>query len=472
MILSTLFINMPINLELLDEKNESLNLSYINTEKKLISLINFTNQNNETKMEFTPEGKSHFGHIFDKIKNAENVDDKEFFKILLSFDINKNFISKYSDSKMMDFNAFSHILKQASEKEEIPYLANNTYEDNLEKFSYGIKLNQLNIFILKDDKKDLHSKLDKVFDEKTTNIDAIIVHDASNIGKRVNIKAFSDSSEIEYMKVNKTIMKTLEEDKVNVPKIQLEKTNDRFYWIEEKCGFPTFNYMKGFAGKDYLEAPNNISIGKYFEKLTGKPLTTESLGYLYAAATIVYEHSKKSDESPATAFAKINNIVSNKDLLEKVSGNKTIQEVYKMIAFNIQLGNEKMNANSVSLQISPETNKPKLGFFSSVEPTSLNNIDGISMFKGKVLSNMDSSILFGTQFSVLSKVNGFKKAWNDASILITKLKENIQQSPDINLAKKEEMKLYFETPLNHSLLQDNLSTNGYIKKRSRTYKLN
>ena len=224
MILSTLFINMPKNLELLDEKNESLNLSYVNNEKKLMSLINFTHKDNQTKMEFTTEGKLHFGHIFDKIKTAENIDDKEFFKILASLEISKNFSSKYSDSKMMDFNTFSHILKQASEKEEISYLANNTYEDNLDKFSYGIKLNQLNVFILKDDKKDLHSKLDKVFDEKTTSIDAIIIHDASNLGKKVNIKAFSDDSEIEYMKVNKTIMKTLEDNRVNVAKIQLEKT--------------------------------------------------------------------------------------------------------------------------------------------------------------------------------------------------------------------------------------------------------
>jgi len=471
MILSTLFINMPKNLELLDEKNESLNISYVNNEKKLISLINFTKKNNQTKMEFTTEGKLHFGHTFDKIKTAENINDKEFFKILASFEISKNFSSKYSDSKMMDFNTFSHILKQASEKEEISYLANNTYEDNLDKFSYGIKLNQLNVFILKDDKKDLHSKLDKVFDEKTTSIDAIIIHDASNLGKKVNIKAFSDDSEIEYMKVNKTIMKTLEDNRVNVAKIQLEKTNDRFYWIEEKSGSPTFNYMKGFAGKDYLEAPNNVSVGKYFEKLTGKPLKTECLGYLYAAATIIYEHSKKENESPATAFSKINNIVSNKDILEKVSGNKTIQELYKMIAFNIQLGNENMNAESISLQISPETNKPKLGYFSNIEPTSLNHVDGMSLFKGKVLSNMDSNILFGTQFSVLSKVNGFKKAWNDASVLISNLKENIQQSPDINLAKKEEMKAYFETPLDHSLIQDNLSTSSYNKKRTRAYKL-
>lgn len=471
MILSTLFIYMPINLELLDEKNESLNISYVNGQKKLISLINFTNKENETKMEFTPEGKSHFGYMFDQIKNTENIDTKEFFKILISLDINKNFTSKYSESKMMDFNTFSYILKQASKKEEIAYLADNTYEENLDKFSYGIKLNPLNVFILKDDKRDLHSKLDKVFDEKTTSIDAVIIQDASNLGKKVNIKAFSDESEIEYMKVNKTIMKTLEDSRVSVPKIQLEKTNDRFYWIEEKCGSPTFNYMKGFVGKDYLEAPNNISIGKYFEKLTGKPLKTECLGYLYAAATIIYEHSKKGNESPSTAFSKINNIVSNKDILEKVSGNKTIQELYKMIAFNIQLGNENMNANSISLQISTETNKPKLGYFSNIEPTSLNHVDGMSLFKGKILSNMDSNMLFGTQFSVLSKVNGFKKAWNDASVLISNLKENIQQSPDINLAKKEEMKAYFETPLDHSIIQDHLSTSSYAKKRTRAYKL-
>lgn len=463
---------MPKSLEILDEKNESLNLSYINKEKNLISLINFTKKNNEIKMEFTEEGKQHFGHCFAHIKDIENISSKEFFKILVSLDINKNFTSKYSDSKMMDFNTFSYILKQASEKEEINYLANNSYEDNLEKFSYGIKLNPLNVFILKDDKKDLHSKLDKVFDEKTNNIDAVIIHESSNIGKKVNIKAFSDNNEIEYMKVNKTIMKTLDENKVNVPRIQLEKTDDRFYWIEEKCGFPSFKYMKGFVGKDYLEAPNNMSIGKYFEKLTGKPLTTECLGYLYAAATIIYEHSKKENENPNTAFSKINNIVNNREILEKVSGNKTIQEIYKMLAFNIQLGNENMNGQSISLQISPDTNKPKLGYFSTIEPTSLNHIDGMSIFKGKVLSNIDSDILFGTQFSILSKVNGFKKAWNDASILIKQLRDNIQQSPDITVNKKEEMKAYFETPLNHSLVQDQLNTSSYKKKKSSVYKLN
>lgn len=443
--------------------NKNLNLAYVNKEGDFISLINFNIEDDKTKMQLTDEGKIFFNNAFSHIEDQNNIKVKEFFKILSVLKIEKSFISKYSTSRVMDFNTFAQIAKEATEKEVTAFLINDTVEQNLEKYEYAAKINPMKLFIMKQDKSDFHNKLDKVFDEKTFQMDAVIVNSNQTLGKKVIIRAFSDMKVQDYIQLNKTILKTLEDYKITVPKIQIEKTNDRLYWIETDVRSSHFEYVQGLVNKSYLKSELQTPLSDYFERLTGKLISNNNLGYLYAVGTIVYEHNKKEQETPETAFNKIEQIIENRSILEQVSKNKIVQDIYTMLAFNLQIGNEQMNLNAINvIQDMSGSNKIQLGAFKDIEAFALVELNGDSFLNGKTLSKLSVGCLSKSKFSILSKLDGFKSAWGKASDMVIKLKENISLNEEISIHSKETFINYFEKPLSSNTI-NKLIVDDYSK---------
>lgn len=408
--------------------HNSINISIIDKKLEIVSLCDLYKDNQDIRIIVTSEGKNFFKnsipHLYPEISRTLSKKEKEV--LLFNLGIDDDCLKK-NNIKAITFDKISNLLYSLQSSKDFNFLIAENEEEN-RKISQEVgKIPSIKALVF-DDKNSHIKKLDRLFDEKTFSMNAIILNNDQSIGKHVFVKTEKTAEKIADLCISSLIHETLKASKYKIPRSDLIQTPDRLYWIEERFPNSSFKVNLGFVQKDYLKNPLYINAEHYLFLKTGKASNYGSLeGYLLGIACLVQNHNIAMNTTNSDGFENVFKVMNSTKILDNLATNKVIKDLYTLMAFNLQIGATDMKPNNFFIEILKD-DKINFAFTQNPKSKCFDTINSDDWLIGKTLNKISPKDLEGTHLEALAGSKNFHEAWDDSRILIRTLKEKIDSS--------------------------------------------